>query len=100
MNSDEYYISFRSYGIMVRATNTEDAIIVAKSYAIQKGYAKPKLVSIKFFDGVVQYFCCVCGANQVPVKESICDKCTQELEYGATKGNSANERKPHQPQKV
>ena len=84
---------------MVRATNTEDAIIVAKSYAIQKGYTKPKLVSIKFSDGTVQYFCCVCEANQVPITGGICGKCTQELKYAATKQSSANERKPHQPHK-
>lgn len=99
MNSDEYYISFRSYGIMVRATNMDDAVIVAKSYAIQKGYPKPKLVSIKFSDGAIQYFCCICGLNQVPLKESICKKCTQELACTTTKANSAEERKPHQPHK-
>ncbi len=94
MNSDEYYISFRSYGIMVRATNTEDAIIVAKSYAIQKGYGKPKLVSVKFFDGAINYYCRVCGLKQVPLKENICDKCIQQLDYTATKRSSG---KPHQP---
>lgn len=99
MNSDEYYVSFRSYGIMVRATNTEDAIIVAKSYAIQKGYARPTLVSIKFSDGAMQYFCRVCGLEQVKTKESICNKCIQEQGYATTKQNSANERKPNQPHK-
>jgi hypothetical protein len=96
MNTDEYYISFRSYGIMVRATNTEDAIIVAKSYAIQKGYAKPKLISVKFFDGSINYYCRVCEVKRVPIKGNICNKCTQEPDYETTKENSG---KPHQPDK-
>lgn len=81
---------------MVRATNTEDAIIVAKSYAIQKGYAKPKLVSMKFSDGAIQYFCRTCGLEQVKIKEGICTKCTQEQDCATTEGNIG---KPHQPDK-
>lgn len=89
MNKDEYYISFRSYGIMVRATNTEDAIIVAKSNAIQKGYARPKLVSVKFSDGSINYYCRACGLEQVKIKDSVCGKCPQEPGYaGSEKNNS------------
>ncbi len=98
MNKDEYFISFHSYGTMVRATNTDDAIIVAKSNAIQKGYAKPKLVSINFADGSSKYFCRVCGVEEVTIKESICEKCPQELGNKAGKGNSALSPKPTSPQ--
>ena len=70
---------------MVRATNTDDAIIVAKSNAIQKGYARPKLVSVKFFDGSINYYCRVCGVERVETKSAVCNKCPQEPSYAGDK---------------
>lgn len=98
MNKDEYYISFRSYGTMVRATNTDDAIIVAKSNAIQKGYTRPKLVSVKFFDGFTNYYCRLCGLEQVKIKGSVCGKCQKELGFTGGKENNDLKPKPTVPQ--
>ncbi len=94
----EYFICVGALSILVRATNTDDAIIVAKSYAIQKGYARPKLVSIKFPEGTIQYFCRVCGVEQVTIKESICEMCPQELGYADATENNVVQSKPIAPQ--
>ena len=47
----EYFIKFTcGYGCLVTATCLDDAIILAKAFAIDKGYSQPILESIKFPD--------------------------------------------------
>ncbi len=47
----EYYISFTcGYGCRVSAICIEDALIVAKPYAIEKGYSRPSVKSIKMLE--------------------------------------------------
>jgi len=47
----EYFITFTcGYGCLVTATCLDDAIILAKAFAIDKGYSRPILESIKFQD--------------------------------------------------
>lgn len=79
MEQDEYYICVGALTTLVRATDTQDSVILAKARALGKGYVKPRLVSINFADGSTKYFCHVFRVEEVTIKESICEKCPQEL---------------------
>jgi hypothetical protein len=47
----EYFISFTcGYSCRVSAIYIEDAVIVAKAFAIDKGYSRPSVKAIKLFE--------------------------------------------------
>ena len=47
----EYIISFTcGYAFRVSAIWIEDAVVVAKAYAIEKGYSRPSIKSMKLFE--------------------------------------------------
>ena len=47
----EYFISFTcGYACRVSAICIEDAVVIAKAYAIEKGYSRPSVKAIKMFE--------------------------------------------------
>ena len=72
---EQYFICEGALTTTVCATNIEDGIILAKARALEKGYIRPKTVSVKLTDCTVVYYCADCGSVPVEQKGNNCGKC-------------------------
>lgn len=63
---ESYTVSFRcGYRIKVTATNMDDGIILAKASAIKQNHERPHLSTVTLSNGVIIYYCSVCGINAI-----------------------------------
>ena len=76
---EQYYVCMGALSTTVYATNIDDGIILAKARALEKGYIRPKTISVKLADGKMIYYCGGCHLVPVERENGVCKNCPPEL---------------------